>query len=69
MAIFSKYAKYFIKNARKNQFCEKVRLGTTAKLLVPKFIKLLWEYFCLCKRAYQYIRLVFADLCRFLFTK
>ena len=26
---------------------EKIGLGTTKKLLVPKFIELLWEYPCL----------------------
>jgi len=27
---------------------KKIDLGTTEKLLVPKFIELLWEYPCLC---------------------
>jgi len=29
---------------------EKIGLGTTKKLLVPKFIELLWEYPCLYQR-------------------
>jgi len=29
---------------------EKIGLGTTKKLLVPKFIELLWEYPCLLKK-------------------
>jgi len=31
---------------------EKIGLGTTKKLLVPKFIELLWEYPCLIDESY-----------------
>jgi len=33
---------------------EKIGLGTTKKLLVPKFIELLWEYPCLFIRLIRY---------------